>query len=389
MRTTYSAIITLLLLMIASTAHAESIHIYPSEHIRSLIIIGKYGYVDVVIYASKDINTCNKIITISKNNESILSSYNASSWLHRVIKKILENNLTNSIKLHLKRGNICYAVFEYNMFSYIDRALMTGMVTNNSACLRDISLLDLIESMPATQLLRRLGTIGIYINYSTPSSWNYIREIAGKILYLPGNASQLGHVDACCLPSSLGLPRVVVMGTLPVYIKDLGEGFTLRVLVVNTSTIDSGSSDELTIPLAITINAPHMKPLRAYSLPNLNGIGKIKLKYINDIGIVNVVINRSSRGRYEVFIDFKTLKSGNYTINVTEKLFTDKGIIVIKQFADLGSQNKCGLVEVKAPPTHSKTSPNNTMILSSIIVIPVLTTFIVLYMISRKQHRYR
>ena len=97
------------------------------------------------------------------------------------------------------------------MFNRIDRAIMTGIINNDETCLGNMSLLDLIGYMPATQLLEELGTIGIYINYSSNAFRSYISRIAGKIFYLPGNASYLKKICSCYLPSSLGLPRVAVM----------------------------------------------------------------------------------------------------------------------------------------------------------------------------------
>ena len=382
MRTTYSAIITLLLLMIASTTHAESIHIYPSEHIRSLIIIGKYGYVDVVIYASKDINTCNKIITISKNNESILSSYNAPSWLHRVIKKILENNLTNSIKLHLNGDIICYAVFEYNMFNHIDRALMTGIINNDSTCLGNTSLLDLIESMPATQLLEKLGTIGIYINYSSNAFKSCISKIAGKIFYLPGNASYLKKIHACYLPSSLGLPRVAIISANDLLgFKTLGENFSLRVLVVNNSVVNGRFGDRLLVLVTIAIKAPYMKPLKALIDPNSRRPKHIELRYVNNTGFVEMVFDKCNCSSYELFLVFQTMRSGNYTVNVTEKFFTPRGVVTIKQYAWFIYPHRCGVIEVEAPPVsrYESSSPLYFLVFA-LVVLSILAAYIVLYM---------
>ncbi len=382
MRTTYSAILILLLLVIAGTAHAESIHIYPSEHIRSLIIIDKYGYVDVVIYASKDINTCNKIITISKNNASILTSYNAPAWLHRVIKKILENNIANNIKLHLHKDIICYAVFEYNMFNHIDRAIMTGIINNDETCLGNMSLLDLIEYMPVTQLLEVLGTIGIYINYSSNAFKSCIPKIAGKIFYLPGNASYLKKVCICCLPSSLGLPRVAVMsvGSL-LGLRTLGEDLNLRVLVTNNSIVNGKFGDGLLVPVTITIRAPYMKPLKILIDPNSRRPKHIELSYVNNTGLVKMVFDKCNCSSYELFLVFQTMRSGNYTVNVTEEFFTPRGVVTIRQYAWFIYPHRCGVIEVEAPPVsrYESSSPLYFLVFAS-VVLSILAAYIVLYM---------
>ena len=112
MRTAYSATLILLFLIIASTAYAES-PVYSGKQAYVLIVIDKYGYIDVIIYANKAANKCNKMTTISRDNMSILSSYNVPAWLHRIVMKILENNTTSSIKLYVHKGLLCYTVFEY------------------------------------------------------------------------------------------------------------------------------------------------------------------------------------------------------------------------------------------------------------------------------------
>ena len=259
---------------------------------------------------------------------------------------------------------------------------MTGIINNDSTCLGNTSLLDLIESMPATRLLEKLGIIGIYINYSSNAFKSCISKIAGKIFYLPGNASYLKKIHACYLPSSLGLPRVAVMsvGSL-LGLRTLGEGFNLRVLVVNDSVVDGRFGDRLLVPVTITIKAPYMKPLKVLVDPNSRRPRHIELRYVNNTGFVRMVFDRCNCSSCELFLVFQTMRSGNYTVNVTEEFFTPRGVVTIRQYAWFIYPHRCGVIEVEAPPVsrYESSSPLYFLVFA-LVVLSILAVYIVLYM---------
>ncbi|BEP17323.1 hypothetical protein PYJP_06750 [Pyrofollis japonicus] len=380
-----SILFAFFLLVFASNSYVVISDATTGKYIHSLLVINKYGYIGVYVYYSKDVKKCKKIINIDKKNINILEKYNISDQLYKVIQSILDINVTSKITLYLNENSLCYLSFEYNIFSNIDRAVITGIINNDGKCLDNISFYDILEMDPVISILRKIGPVGIYVNYSSNSYMgSCISEIAGKMFYLPGNVSLLKKVCAYYLPSSLGLPRVVVTTTGSLLgFKTLGERFTLRVLVANSSVSSNSDSlgSMLSLPLMIIIKAPYMRPLKALIVSNTSRPKHIELNYTNETGFVKIVFDKCNCSAYELFLTFQTVKSGNYTIDVDEKVFTNKGVVTIGQYAWFIYPHKCGVIEVEAPPVSRYDSSSYLhFLIFSLIILFILAIYLVLYM---------
>ena len=350
----------LIIILIIVKMNLISVYSFSNNNFKVIIHIGKYGDLDINITSLSTPKPPSLIrIVVDFKNASYLRFYTGK--LRSVILNIIVKNYTNNIILGISGSSIIWASFRSNLFETLNATIITDLQEGNPVCLqRKIDLLTVLESSHLIRVLKSVSDkIYVKIDYGFP-------ELEGKIYELPGNGTVLRSIDAIFLLSRLGLPRVSLRPNHDLLgILDLGDTLRLRLAYLNMTSyfefLERGNASQrdyhIEVPGIVVVEIPYFRPLSVQSILtplNISSLKLLNLSYVNNIGIAIFYFNASTTDKYEVFLDFMPLKSGNHTIRVIEKFFPENHEpVVLRRYAFVVSPtSECGVIKVYPIPVH-------------------------------------